>query len=89
LLDKKYFDVAQDRFFLPEESCTLAEWLSSSGQAKFAIHPKGFPVFLDPIRLSERDEYRDSDPYDVVGSGGELSWHLSMCFVPARRGQEY
>ena len=71
MLDKTYFDVSEDRFLLLEEGCTLEEWLSSSSQAKFAVHPKGFPIFLDPVKLNERDEYRDSDPYDVVGSGGE------------------
>lgn len=71
LLDNTYFDVAENRFLRSEEACTLEEWLNSSGQAKFAIHPKGFPIFLDPAKLNERDEYRDSDPYDVVGSGGE------------------
>jgi SAM-dependent methyltransferase len=71
LLDNTYFDVAEDRLLLPEDACTLEEWLSSAGQAKFAIHPKGFPIFLDPVRLNERDEYRNSDPYDVIGSNGE------------------
>ncbi|NBB81329.1 MAG: methyltransferase domain-containing protein [Verrucomicrobia bacterium] len=51
---------------LTRDGCSLADWLAgNSEEAEFALHPKGFPVFLRPESIGMNDEYSEGDPYAV------------------------
>lgn len=61
----KYYDWARNRVLAETDGCPYAEWSARHGTASFAVHPKGFLVFLDPERLERFDEYAEGDPYGV------------------------
>lgn len=66
MLEYKYFDYQNNRpLNLESDGCDLAEWNHLYGEYRFAIHPKGFRIFLPPDRLVASDEYSESDPYTV------------------------
>jgi SAM-dependent methyltransferase len=60
----KYSDPVTNRALDPEsDGCDLDHWRANPGGASFAVHPKGFLVFLPFDRIAAMDEYRDDDPY--------------------------
>jgi len=69
---KKYYDLKRHQPLTIEDGCPLDQWLAGQGDARFAIHPNGFPVFLKPAELNLSDEYRDGDPYSA--SEGLEKW---------------
>lgn len=69
---KKYYDLERHRPLTIEDGCPLDQWLAGQSDARFAIHPNGFPVFLKPTELELSDEYRDGDPYSA--SEGLEKW---------------
>ena len=61
---QKYYDHHNDQpIDLDKDGCSLSNWREQYRQARFAIHPKGFLIFLSPDELEACDEYSDSDPY--------------------------
>jgi 2-polyprenyl-3-methyl-5-hydroxy-6-metoxy-1,4-benzoquinol methylase len=56
---------SQQGILTDKDACPLSEWSKKSEQYSFAIHPKGFPIFLKPSEIEKSDEYADSDPYQV------------------------
>ena len=61
---QKYYDHHNDQQIdLDRDGCNLINWCEQYRQARFAIHPKGFLIFLSPDELEACDEYSDSDPY--------------------------
>jgi ubiquinone/menaquinone biosynthesis C-methylase UbiE len=69
---KKYYDVENHRPLTIDDGCPFDQWLAGKKDARFAIHPNGFPVFLKPVELDLSDEYRDGDPYSA--SEGLEKW---------------
>lgn len=63
---KKYHDMERRQPLTIEDGCPLDQWLSGSKDARFAVHPGGFPVFLKPAEIARSDEYRDGDPYSAT-----------------------
>jgi len=64
----KYHDWSGGRPLDPEtDGCSYDEWPDRFHTCPFAVHPKGFLVFLPPDQLDASDEYRDADPYDDTG----------------------
>lgn len=64
--DGKYFDHRGNRALdIAVDGCPLSEWGRQPTACAFALHPKGFPVFLAAARLAASDEYADADPYSV------------------------
>lgn len=64
--EKKYYDHKNNRpLNLEMDGCDLADWDQLYGKALFARHPKGFKIFLSPVKIAASDEYADSDPYTV------------------------
>jgi SAM-dependent methyltransferase len=54
------------------DGCAMDQWRANPGRAAFAVHPKGFFVFLPFDRIAAMDEYRGDDPYALerdIGSG--------------------
>ena len=63
---QKYFDRKQKQpIDVKKDGCPLTNWGFEFGKAKFALHPKGFLVFLAPNEIESSDEYRKEDPYTV------------------------
>src|SRR5258708_11549805 len=62
---RKYFDWQRMIQVSPNEGCSLKEWVSSASNYSFAVHPKGFKIFLAPSEINISDEYKGGDPYDV------------------------
>lgn len=69
---RKYYDLEKKRPLSIDDGCSLERWLGGENEARFAIHPCGFPVFLKPAELEVSDEYRDGDPYSA--SEGFEKW---------------
>src|ERR1035437_6376347 len=63
---KKYYDMENCQALTVADGCPLDQWLVGHADAKFAFHPKGFPVFLKPAEIAQSDEYRDGDPYSAT-----------------------
>ena len=62
----KYYDHENDRPLNWElDGCALSEWKQLHGKARFAVHPKGFGIFIPPEKICTSDQYIDSDPYGV------------------------
>lgn len=71
----KYYSHRLMRSFDPLlDGCIFGKWDECCGKSMFAVHPKGFPVFLSPEELTECDEYREEDPYGVESGLGD-SFH--------------
>ena len=62
----KYHDVDSRQTLTVGDGCPLNQWLAGRQDAKFAFHPDGFPVFLNPAEIVASDEYRDGDPYTAA-----------------------
>lgn len=62
----RYFDIERRRPLTIEDGCPLDQWLAGQGDARFAIHPDGFPVFLSAAEIDRSDEYREGDPYHAA-----------------------
>lgn len=60
----KYYDRSRNRFLSEADGCKYEDW-GKSDDFSFAIHPKGFRVFLSPSQLEKSDEYSENDPYTV------------------------
>ncbi|HOH06429.1 MAG TPA: class I SAM-dependent methyltransferase [bacterium] len=67
-----YWDLENRRPLTPGEGCPLDQWLTGRTEARFAIHPAGFLVFLPPDQLEGVDEYRAGDPY--AAEEGFVKW---------------
>jgi hypothetical protein len=64
--NQKYYDYHSNQpIDLDRDGCNLSNWRGRYGKSKFAIHPKGFLIFLSPDELEACDEYSDSDPYGM------------------------
>ena len=61
----KYHDWSNDRPLSLSDGCSLSGWARPDREHVFSVHPAGFPVFLEPDRLLESDEYKDRDPHEV------------------------
>ena len=61
----KYYDGARHRFLSETDGCKYEDWKDKSDDFSFAIHPKGFKIFLSPSQLKKSDEYSEDDPYTV------------------------
>ncbi len=60
----KYYDWSRHRFLRETDGCKYEDW-GKSDDISFAIHPKGFRVFLSPSQLEKSNEYSEDDPYTV------------------------
>jgi len=60
-----YYDFQNRKTLCSKDGCKLEDWSKKSNQAHFALHPKGFPVFIDPEKIEKSDEYAKGDPYQV------------------------
>ena len=66
LIPAKYFDRKLSRpLDINMGGCDLNDWKEQCGRYAFAMHPKGFPIFIPPHELIKFDEYKQSDPYFV------------------------
>jgi len=61
----KYYDGSRHRFLSETNGCKYEDWEDKSDDFSFAIHPKGFKIFLSPSQLKKSDEYSEDDPYAV------------------------
>ena len=74
----KYYSQLENRLLRPEDGCPFDTWLQGSSNAKFAVHPKGFLVFLRPEEIEKNDEYREGDPYGFMSEMKQIrSFHQS------------
>jgi 2-polyprenyl-3-methyl-5-hydroxy-6-metoxy-1,4-benzoquinol methylase len=64
-LASPYWLLDEERPFRDEDGCPLEQWLAGTRAASFAVHPKGFPVFVRAAAVERSDEYRSGDPYSV------------------------
>jgi 2-polyprenyl-3-methyl-5-hydroxy-6-metoxy-1,4-benzoquinol methylase len=60
-----YYDWRRGRLVGDEDGCKLEEWPALATERSFALHPKGFPIFLAPDLLAASDEYAEGDRYLV------------------------
>lgn len=67
-----YWDIENQRPLTTAEGCPFDQWLTGRTEARFAIHPAGFPVFVPPHQLESTDEYRAGDPY--AAEEGFVRW---------------
>ncbi|MDD8020942.1 MAG: methyltransferase domain-containing protein [Acidobacteriota bacterium] len=63
-MKNKYYDRSRNRFLSEADGCKYEDW-GKSDDFSFAIHPKGFKVFLSPSQIEKSDEYSEDDPYTV------------------------
>jgi 2-polyprenyl-3-methyl-5-hydroxy-6-metoxy-1,4-benzoquinol methylase len=65
----KYYDWSR-RLTLDakKDGCAYEHWANGFRVFPFAIHEKGFLVFLAPAELEALDEYRRGDPYTMEGN---------------------
>jgi 2-polyprenyl-3-methyl-5-hydroxy-6-metoxy-1,4-benzoquinol methylase len=71
--ENEYYDTEDGIALTSAQGCPLEEWRSGATSAKFALHESGFPVFLRPSEIDDRDEYGEDDPYDVLDGAGEMT----------------
>jgi len=71
--ENEYYDTEGGIALTSDQGCPLEEWRSGMTSAKFALHESGFPVFLRPSEIDDRDEYGEDDPYDVLDGSGEMT----------------
>jgi len=60
---EQYYNWEARRPLGPNEGCAYEVWNEAYSDFLFAIHDKGFPVFLPPDQLHASDEYHAGDPY--------------------------
>ena len=63
--ENQYYDWSCHRLLHKADGCKFEDWPEKHADFPFALHPKGFPIFLNPDELREFDEYSESDPYRV------------------------
>src|SRR6056297_1042704 len=51
---------------MESDGCQFSDWSTCQADYPFAIHPKGFPIFLPPSDIEANDEYANEDPYSVA-----------------------
>ena len=51
----KYYDGTRHRFLSETNGCKYEDWEDKSDDFSFAIHPKGFKMFLSPSQLKKND----------------------------------
>jgi 2-polyprenyl-3-methyl-5-hydroxy-6-metoxy-1,4-benzoquinol methylase len=61
----KYYDDARNAGVTDADGCPLTEWPAKAAEKAYAIHPKGFLIFLRPAELRAMDEYAEGDTYKV------------------------
>lgn len=62
----KYFDWVKNMpVHVDEDGCNYNEWSHGYLSKKFAIHVKGFFVFLPPLEIKSLDEYVNGDPFGI------------------------
>ena len=71
--ENEYYDTEDGIALTSDQGCPLEEWRTGATSAKFALHESGFPVFLRPSEIDDRDEYGEDDPYDVLDGSGEMT----------------
>jgi SAM-dependent methyltransferase len=69
----EYYDAEGGIALTSDQGCPLEEWRRGATSAKFALHESGFPIFLRPSEIRDKDEYGEDDPYDVLDGSGEMS----------------
>lgn len=62
----KYHDMESGQSLSIEDGCPLDQWLAGCEDARFSLHPNGFPVFLKPVEIAQSDEYHHGDPYSAT-----------------------
>lgn len=60
-----YYDLSSQEPLSEENCCKFKDWTHKHTQFPFALHPKGFPIFLKPDEILESDEYSQTDPHGV------------------------
>ncbi len=60
-----YYDWSLNKSLSLDDACDYSDWCAKSQEYPFAVHPKGFLVFLPPSELDMSDEYEETDPYGV------------------------
>lgn len=66
-MNVKYFDHANQTFIdIEMDGCKFSNWKSCQADYPFAVHPKGFPIFLSANDIEANDEYAITDPYSVA-----------------------
>lgn len=63
--NNRFYDSSEQRFLKLQDACPYDEWIKGNKEAKFAIHPQGFAIFLDSSEIASSDEYEEEDPYGV------------------------
>lgn len=71
--ENKYCDAEHGKALTSDQGCSLEEWRSRTTSAKFGVHENGFPVFLRPSEIENKDEYGEDDPYAVLDGSGEMT----------------
>jgi len=66
----KYYHWSEHRPLGDEDGCTYGEWWDKSDRFPFAVHPKGFLVFLPPSEVEACNEYSNGDPYGIEETAG-------------------
>lgn len=72
IAENKYYNADEGRFLRREDGCPLRDWRTCGDSFKFAMHPRGFLVFLHSSQLEKRDEYDGHDPYGVFNESGSV-----------------
>jgi ubiquinone/menaquinone biosynthesis C-methylase UbiE len=62
----QYYDPLRSKPLSETDGCSFDDWPKKHADFPFALHAKGFPIFLDPEELAEADEYSAGDPYHMA-----------------------
>jgi 2-polyprenyl-3-methyl-5-hydroxy-6-metoxy-1,4-benzoquinol methylase len=80
LISPKYYSHRLGRHIdMENDGCPLDTWTTQYSTASFALHPKGFPVFLPPDDIEMCDEYSEADPYAVDLTASEFHQRRAAC----------
>ena len=75
-----YYDWFSRKVLHKENGCKIEDWQDKYADFPFALHKKGFPIFLGPDELEKSDEYSNADPHGVKkGLEGEFQKNRVAC----------
>lgn len=63
--ENQYYDWPHQKPLSEADGCKFEDWPQKHADFPFALHPKGFSIFLSPDGLAESDEYSEGDPHRV------------------------
>lgn len=63
--ENQYFDKKTKAYISNKDACSFEYWEKHFLKYPFAIHSKGFDVFLTPSEIEISDEYKNGDPNDI------------------------